>query len=78
MEHKEIVRELIAIGISLHIREINYNEAVDLINKNLLEYSKLNNLSLSHCCTEFCVKYDKDTQIRLLIELAERLGKEKE
>jgi hypothetical protein len=47
MEHKEIVRELIAVGISLNIREINYNEAVDLINKNLLEYSKLNNLSLT-------------------------------
>jgi hypothetical protein len=48
MKHKEIVRELIAVGISLQIREINYNEAVALINKNLEKYKKLvENLALS-------------------------------
>jgi hypothetical protein len=47
MKDKELVRELIAVGISLNIREIDYNEAVALINKNLKKYKKkVENLAL--------------------------------
>jgi hypothetical protein len=62
MQHKEIVRDLIAVGISLNIREINYNEAVALVNKNLDEYSNLSNNS-KECPYEayavFCIECDR-------------------
>jgi hypothetical protein len=48
----------------------------------LMKFTELTNrlfdaINYNSYCTEFCVKHDKDTQIRLLIELAEKLGKEK-
>jgi hypothetical protein len=55
MKDKELVRELIAVGISLHIREIDYNEAVALINKNLKKYKKkVKNLALCAVGCSIC------------------------
>lgn len=70
-ETKKVWKEMEKLGWSNKPKDFHLEYFEDIIEATKQAFS------LSYCCEKFCVKYDKDTQIQLLIELAERLGKEK-
>jgi hypothetical protein len=41
MSKDRIKRELLAIGIALYIKEVDHNEAMNLLEKELIKYEKL-------------------------------------
>ena len=72
MTQDEIIKQIIAIGLSLSIKEIDYNKAVEITKQTLIEHEKLvKNLAIHDVgkCNELLKVKHKPTIVDLRNQL---------